>query len=44
MSFFEIAMSEDGGSETFGAEEFPKMPNNYDGFHVLPTIITVSNQ
>ncbi|KAL3995505.1 MSP (Major sperm protein) domain family protein [Acanthocheilonema viteae] len=34
-------MSESGTIEAFGMEEFPKMPKNYIGFHVLPTVITL---
>uniref|UniRef100_A0A915PW03 Major sperm protein n=1 Tax=Setaria digitata TaxID=48799 RepID=A0A915PW03_9BILA len=32
-------MSESGANEAIGMEEFPRMPKNYTGFHVLPSII-----
>uniref|UniRef100_A0A8R1TIR4 Uncharacterized protein n=1 Tax=Onchocerca volvulus TaxID=6282 RepID=A0A8R1TIR4_ONCVO len=33
-------MSESGTTEAISTEEFPKMPKNYNGFHVLPSTIT----
>lgn len=37
-------MSESGTTEMFGMEEFPKMPENYKGFDVSPSLVAVSNQ
>uniref|UniRef100_A0AAF5PYV8 Uncharacterized protein n=1 Tax=Wuchereria bancrofti TaxID=6293 RepID=A0AAF5PYV8_WUCBA len=34
-------MSESGAIEAFGVEEFPKIPQNYKDFHVLPSVITL---
>ncbi|CAG9536283.1 unnamed protein product [Cercopithifilaria johnstoni] len=34
-------MSKSGTTEAFDMEEFPKMPKNFNGFHVLPTVITI---
>ncbi|VIO94946.1 Uncharacterized protein BM_BM832 [Brugia malayi] len=34
-------MSECGAIESFGMDEFPKIPQNYTGFHVLPSVITL---
>lgn len=37
-------MSDSGTTEMFGMEEFPKMPKNYKGFDVSPSLVAVSNQ